>query len=668
MEMIKRLFLLVLPLLWLGSTVSGEARRLTLTVSTPGSLPELVGSADKYRITALTLRGTLNGTDLRFLREMAGSDYHMESTEGRLTDIDLSDALFGRGGLPYVDKEGAQHLQGGAYTVPSFLFRKTRVERVVLPRRTDTIAVGALELTRLRRVEIPQGAYIDRYAFNGNPELEEVVFPEYVDAIGMCAFAGCPKLRELVLRNVGYVAGYGFAQLAGVERIEIRGTVGHVDGWYTFDQSPLLRSVAFMGPVMSTGGPLMFTRCPELAEVRFVGPVGVTGIGRSEECPKLGLIRMDGLAFAVNEPACFQGPGMDKEPAPGRVTDAVGQLYDAYAYLMARSGGRRPGGTGQRLLASLFYEQGCRLAAVKPQRAVECLEAAVEAGFGNYDAWAAEEALLPLRSDSLFLRLDARVRAEGDYLALLRASGPYAAPGEPFTYAAPTDSGLQRVRDYFNVDSIAGSGDEITRMKRLMYWVHNHICHDGSSSWPDCSFNAVDLYEMTLREKRGLNCRFLATVLNEMYLAAGFKSRFITCQSKDYQTDPDCHVINMVWSDSLRKWVWMDPSFAAYVTDEHGLLLHPGEVRERLQKGLPLVLNEDANWNHESRQTVEGYLKHYMAKNLYVISAYRHSGYQLEGKGARPGNDMVALVPVDFDFRNATKLTSDEAYFWQAPQ
>ena len=67
-------------------------------------------------------------------------------------------------------------------------------------------------------------------------------------------------------------------------------------------------------------------------------------------------------------------------------------------------------------------------------------------------------------------------------------------------------------------------------------------------------------------------------------------------------------------------------------------------------------------------ETVEGYLKHYMAKNLYVISAYRHSGYQLEGKGARPGNDMVALVPVDFDFRNATKLTSDEAYFWQAPQ
>ena len=141
------------------------------------------------------------------------------------------------------------------------------------------------------------------------------------------------------------------------------------------------------------------------------------------------------------------------------------------------------------------------------------------------------------------------------------------------------------MRRYFNLDSIAGGGDEISQIKNLMYWLHDAIRHDGGSGRPDCARNSIAMYELCKREGRGLNCRFLAQVLNEMYLAMGFPSRFVTCQSKAYDTDTDCHVINMVWSRQLGKWIWMDASFAAYVTDENGLLLHLGEVRERLIKG-----------------------------------------------------------------------------------
>ena len=75
--------------------------------------------------------------------------------------------------------------------------------------------------------------------------------------------------------------------------------------------------------------------------------------------------------------------------------------------------------------------------------------------------------------------------------------------------------------------------------------------------------------------------------------------------------------------------------FAAYVTDENGLLLHPGEVRERLIKGLPLVLNEDANWNHKTKQTKEGYLENYMAKNLYMLDAHLESRFETEPADGR---------------------------------
>lgn len=61
-----------------------------------------------------------------------------------------------------------------------------------------------------------------------------------------------------------------------------------------------------------------------------------------------------------------------------------------------------------------------------------------------------------------------------------------------------------RSRDYFNLDRIAGTGDDISRKKNLLYRVHDLVRHDGSSSWPDCKFNPVDLYNVC-REKIGVS-------------------------------------------------------------------------------------------------------------------------------------------------------------------
>lgn len=37
-------------------------------------------------------------------------------------------------------------------------------------------------------------------------------------------------------------------------------------------------------------------------------------------------------------------------------------------------------------------------------------------------------------------------------------------------------------RKKFNLDKIAGKGDDISRIKNLLYWVHDNIKHDGSNS------------------------------------------------------------------------------------------------------------------------------------------------------------------------------------------
>ncbi len=178
-----------------------------------------------------------------------------------------------------------------------------------------------------------------------------------------------------------------------------------------------------------------------------------------------------------------------------------------------------------------------------------------------------------------------------------------------------------------------------------MHWVHNLVRHDGSSNNPTLK-NAIDLIRVCKTENRGVNCRMLATILNECYLSLGIKSRYITCMPKETQFD-DCHVINMVYSSELNKWIWIDPTFDAYVMDDKGNLLGIQEVRERLVKGLPLVLNADANWNRNVLQTKEEYLENYMAKNLYRLETPVISQYDSETWKNGKSIEYVELLPLD---------------------
>ncbi len=275
-----------------------------------------------------------------------------------------------------------------------------------------------------------------------------------------------------------------------------------------------------------------------------------------------------------------------------------------------------------------------------------------------------------------------RIQYVDSYLVKLKKAAAYNSNDKrvfpAFTYTPSSDANLAQLRRDFKLDSVAGTGDEVSKIKNLMRWVHNTISHDGGSDNPSVK-NAPGIIKICKDEARGVNCRMMATVLNECYLAMGFKSRFITCMPKELQFD-DCHVINIVYSNQLGKWLWMDPTFEAFVTDKKGNLLSVEEVRERLINNKPLVLNEDANWNHQNKQTKEDYLYNYMAKNLYRIQAAVKSTYNTETAGSQPELDYVELVPIDGlnqDFKtpltnnNGDKrvyyVTNNPELFWAKP-
>lgn len=242
-----------------------------------------------------------------------------------------------------------------------------------------------------------------------------------------------------------------------------------------------------------------------------------------------------------------------------------------------------------------------------------------------------------------------QIKYEPSRLDILKGAGKYNYSDNryipKFTYQSADNPNLQKIRKDLKLDSIAGKGSELSQIFNLLHWVHNIVKHDGSSNNPTLK-NAIDLINVCKVENRSVNCRMLATILNECYLSMGIKSRYITCMPKETEFD-DCHVINMVYSKDLEKWIWIDPTFDAYVMDEKGNLLGIQEVRERLVNGQPLVLNADANWNRENLQTKEDYLENYMAKNLYRLQTPLISKYDTETWKSGKEIIYVEILPLD---------------------
>ena len=252
-----------------------------------------------------------------------------------------------------------------------------------------------------------------------------------------------------------------------------------------------------------------------------------------------------------------------------------------------------------------------------------------------------------LLNDSI--KANTQIKYKVPYLEKLKNAEKYNASDNRFvpnfSYQSMENPNLIKIRKDLKLDSIAGTGNEISKILNLLHWVHNIIRHDGSSNNPTLK-NAIDLIKFCKTENRGINCRMMATILNECYLSMGIKSRYITCMPKETEFD-DCHVINMVYSSDLRKWIWIDPTFDAYVMNEKGELLGIAEVRERLINGKSLILNPEANWNRKNSQTKEEYLETYMAKNLYRLKTPLVSEYDSETWKSGKEITYVELLPLD---------------------
>ena len=155
--------------------------QITIELEKAGTLPGRIGGSKKYKITNLKIIGEINGTDLNMIREMAGRNSKGDSTYGKLSVLDLSEAKIVEGGDCYYYDDADYYYTSECYT---------------------------------------SNDVIGSYAFSGCSGLTSLTLPAGITEIGDRAFYGCSGLTSLTLPDgitkIGDRTFYGCSGLTSV--------------------------------------------------------------------------------------------------------------------------------------------------------------------------------------------------------------------------------------------------------------------------------------------------------------------------------------------------------------------------------------------------------------------------------------------------------------------
>ena len=315
----KKVLLFLMALLPLF--VSSQVKR-TIHVATAGTLPTLISEEEKYQIEELTLSGELNGTDFKFIRDMAGVIDEVKeefdgdkirwveylSTEGILKSINLAESKIVSGGIPYY-LEGDRPMTGTAWiekyytesdAISSYLFARTKLETIILPNSITSIGACVFyNCNHLTSITIPKNVTgISNRAFanslaltsivveSGNQNFDSrnncnaivdnnnqliagcknTIIPNSVTSIGACAFEGCCGLTSINMPDkVISIGGGAFSDCSSLTSITIPNNVTSIgDG--AFQNCSSLIYVTLPNNLTSIGS-YAFYRCTNLTDV-----------------------------------------------------------------------------------------------------------------------------------------------------------------------------------------------------------------------------------------------------------------------------------------------------------------------------------------------------------------------------------------------------------------
>ena len=222
----KSLFLTVIFML-LGSTAILAADDGLITrqikLDKAGTLPDKISESQKYLITNLKIVGKINGTDLKFIREMAGCDFNGKETDGKLSILDLSDAKIVEGGSAYYSDRDDDFINTSNDKLGDYVFNGcSGLTSLTLPSSVTKIGCYALfNCIGLTSLTLPSSVTeIGEHAFLNCRGLTNFTIPSGVTKIGAGAFFCCYGLISLTIpSSVTAIGSQAFKHCSGLTSI-----------------------------------------------------------------------------------------------------------------------------------------------------------------------------------------------------------------------------------------------------------------------------------------------------------------------------------------------------------------------------------------------------------------------------------------------------------------
>ena len=271
-------------------------KQITIKLEKAGTLPSKIGDTKKYKITNLKIMGEINGTDLCFIRNMAGPVNGFDHLERKLATLDLSGSKIVKGGDSYYN-----YYDKGYYTsddvIGAHAFSGCRsLTSLTLPSGVTSIGESAFTgCSGLTSLTLPSGVTsIGDYAFSGCRSLTSLTLPSSVtSSIGRWVFDGCYNLKECnyfidsdLETYLAHTHDWGYIPVDEIKyyhngqeltKLEIPSGVDKI-GSYSFYKGVNLTSLTLPSSV-TTIGYSAFRGCSGLTSLTL--PSSVTSIGDS---------------------------------------------------------------------------------------------------------------------------------------------------------------------------------------------------------------------------------------------------------------------------------------------------------------------------------------------------------------------------------------------------
>jgi len=322
----------------------------SINVEIAGTLPQLIDDSEKYQITELVVKGNLNGTDIRFIREMLGRDSKHKRTEGQLSILDLSEVNIVEGGeaylLPgefglvdevstYITERYSNPLYTKNNTLGLYMFVLcNNLTKISLPNTLVSIERLAFgNCTSLTSIIIPNGVNsMESAIFFYCAALTNVTIPNSVNSIGSNAFASCISLTSITIPNsVNSIGSSAFTGCISLTSIAIPNSVNSIE-YDTFYGCKSLTSITIPDSVTSIGE-RAFGYCTGLTSVTIGNGVKTIGKRAFLYCIGLTNITIPNSVTSIGEQAFRYCMGLTNITIPNSVKTIGGQAFQECARL-----------------------------------------------------------------------------------------------------------------------------------------------------------------------------------------------------------------------------------------------------------------------------------------------------------------------------------------------